>query len=232
MTRATCLILISLSVLGAGPLASSQSPEAVLLEADAAFDRQTAEEGLKGWLAWFAPNAAVFPPSGPVVRGTKGVRAYYEGLASFPPPGFGWTPDRGGMAASGDLGWTVGGWAIEGTEAPGGRYLSIWGQQEDGSWRVVADCGGSPDFRADLGLDEAAVPEPEAKAADWVTFRSADGGMVVRGGVWSRESASGEERSGATTGKALVVFVRGEDGDWEIAAETGFPHPPEAPAEP
>ena len=221
----TAWFVMFLMLAGAALASSEALPESVLIDADRAFNRQTEEEGVDGWLAWFAPNAAVFPTQGPVVRGIKGVTAYYAGLEDFPPAGFGWQPERGGMAASGDLGWTVGDWAIEGAEGVGGRYLSIWGLQADGSWKVVADCGGQPDFRAISGLIGGVIATPEQRAADLATFTSADGDMVVRGGVWKSET------DGTKSGKALVVFVRQDDGAWEVVTEIGFSVPPQAPVE-
>lgn len=62
-----------------------------------------------------------------------------------------WTPARADIAAGGDLGWTTGSYVFRGTGPDGdpiesrGRYVSIWRQQEDGSWKVVMDLGNPVD---------------------------------------------------------------------------------------
>ena len=95
-------------------LASSQAKEpdvSDLLAADRAFYAGTHARGLDGWLAWFAPDAIVLKSDGGLMSGEAEMRAYYESLA-FPPAGFTWTAEAGEIAASGDLGYTVGSWEL------------------------------------------------------------------------------------------------------------------------
>lgn len=58
-----------------------------------------------------------------------------------------WGPVTGGIAESGDLGWTVG-TAVFSMPRPDGtratsysKYLSVWQRQADGSWRYLVDGG-------------------------------------------------------------------------------------------
>ncbi|HYR10632.1 MAG TPA: hypothetical protein VEQ60_22840 [Longimicrobium sp.] len=52
-------------------------------------------------------------------------------------------PVAGGMAASGDLGYTVGDGVSRGEDGRVGytKYLSVWRLQPDGTWRWVVDAG-------------------------------------------------------------------------------------------
>jgi ketosteroid isomerase-like protein len=58
-----------------------------------------------------------------------------------------WGPVLGGIADSGDLGWTIGTATVtypnpDGTSGAGySKYLSVWQRQMDGSWRYVVDGG-------------------------------------------------------------------------------------------
>jgi ketosteroid isomerase-like protein len=53
-----------------------------------------------------------------------------------------WRPTEGDIAASGDLGYTIGRWEFTGAEGSArGSYVTIWRRQPDGSWKVVVDIG-------------------------------------------------------------------------------------------
>jgi len=143
-------VVLSLLVLCLSGLAwaggSGDDPAAILVETDLAFARATAERGRDGWLEYFAENAAIFPTSGPIVRGLDAIRAHYD-TTGFDPRGLTWQPVHAEMAASGDLGYTFGTWRFTGTTADGttvsrtGKYTTIWRKQADGSWKLVADIG-------------------------------------------------------------------------------------------
>lgn len=144
--RKTCALLV-LAVAGlawAGD--ASDDPAAVLIDTDLAFARSTAERGREGWLDYFAEDAAIFPPAGPIVRGLAAIRSHYE-RTGFDPRGLTWEPVHAEIAASGDLGYTYGTWRFTGTSADGaavtrtGKYTTIWRKQADGSWKLVVDIG-------------------------------------------------------------------------------------------
>jgi ketosteroid isomerase-like protein len=58
-----------------------------------------------------------------------------------------WQPVKIDVAASGDLGYTVGTWQLTGKNHKGepvsmkGKYMTVWKKQADGAWKVVADMG-------------------------------------------------------------------------------------------
>jgi len=98
-----------------------------------AFARYVADDGANagsaGSVEWaFGPDA---------------IRAAHEGE----PPGlFFWTPELGDVAASGDLGFTVGYVKVNEqnpdgsvTEVIVAKYLTIWQKQRTGEWRFVVD---------------------------------------------------------------------------------------------
>lgn len=123
-----------------------------LLDADRAFALATAERGAEGWVSWFAEDGAMLVP-GREIRGHEEIRAAME--PAFAEPGYAleWSPERGEIAASGDLGYTVGRYRrtrlVEGdTTRSTGAYVTVWRRQPDGSWRVALDLG---------------VPDPEER---------------------------------------------------------------------
>lgn len=116
-----------------------------LIAADLAFGEATAAKGLEGWLAWFAPDAIIYPSSRPAVKGLTAIREYYK-EAGFDPRNLRWKPTESGISKGGDLGFTSGTWQME-TAGDGkaktarGKYLTVWQRQRDGRYLVLADMG-------------------------------------------------------------------------------------------
>ena len=137
-----------LSLLLAGTAAAA-SPEAVesLKQADLAFCQATKARGLDGWMSYFAPDATGFPAGKPLIHGKPALREYYSGM--FARPGFqiDWRPVQADVAASADLGYTIGTAEFQWRDKDGklvestGKYLTVWKKQPDGKWLVVADLG-------------------------------------------------------------------------------------------
>lgn len=90
-----------------------------------------------------AAFAAFAAPDGTLLGGAYGPQAI--GAAFGGGGTLEWGPTAGGMAASSDLGYTVGTAVQRGAEGQMGytKYLSVWRLQPDGSWRWVVD-GGNP----------------------------------------------------------------------------------------
>jgi ketosteroid isomerase-like protein len=121
-------------------------PRQELLNADRAFDRDTAVRGLEGWMSWFASDAQINPPGGPV-QGTEALRAYYAKM--FAREGFSlrWQPFFAEVSRDGTLGYTLGTAQLSYRDKDGQvvkretRYLTVWRKRRDGVWRVVSDMG-------------------------------------------------------------------------------------------
>jgi ketosteroid isomerase-like protein len=139
----TLLIVTSsgLKMRGAKRMTATADPSAPELEAaDRAFDADTAARGVDGWVAAFAPDGAL-------VRGhdwIAGGAAIAANLDNTHNAGhLRWSPIA--SRVHGDLGFTVGTatWTANDTTEPAwrGSYVTIWGRQPDGSWKVVMDTG-------------------------------------------------------------------------------------------
>ena len=120
----------------------------VLIDAEHAFAKATAERGIDGWMEFMAPNAVVLGAE-PLV-GLDQIRA---GMGKqFNTPGFAltWEPTKAEFLGKGDIGFVVGRWERHFTGEDGkpqvrkGAYLTTWQQQKDKSWKVVSDIG-TPD---------------------------------------------------------------------------------------
>jgi ketosteroid isomerase-like protein len=139
----------SLALLFAVFTGCARSPDlaatrAALLEADRAFNRATAARRTDGWMEFIAEDGAMIRSAG-TITGRAAIR---EDMAkAFADTAFTltWEPDQ--ADASGMLGYTNGHYKAQFRDAKGqpqvrtGRYLTVWKQQADGSWKVVRDIG-------------------------------------------------------------------------------------------
>lgn len=87
--------------------------------------------------AWAATDGALLSGE----YGPDAIRAAFAGGGGT----LEWGPVAGGMAASGDLGYTVGTAVRRGGDGRVGytKYLTVWRRQPNGDWRWVVD-GGNP----------------------------------------------------------------------------------------
>ncbi|HEU4631518.1 MAG TPA: DUF4440 domain-containing protein [Gemmatimonadaceae bacterium] len=133
------------AVVAAPPAAADAAVEQVL-GADRAFAAlSAASDPGSAFGRYAAPDAMVFGAGGVLVLGPAAVQA------GFGPPSpdhtLAWFPVAGGIAGSGDLGFTVG-LAVARFRRPDGsvverpsKYITVWRRQADGRWAFVTDGG-------------------------------------------------------------------------------------------
>lgn len=140
-----------LLIVACGPPWGPPPEPAELIEADREFYEATREQGAEGWAAWFAAQGRMYRQSGYTgpgyVEGRDQIRAAMEDAFADSGTELRWAADTAVVAASGDLGYTLGRWElVVATEAGDsvaghGHYVTIWGRQSDGSWKVLTDIG-------------------------------------------------------------------------------------------
>ena len=112
-----------------------------LLAADGAFSAASVSIGSGPAFEQFAaPNAIAV--SGNFLFGPAAIG---EAFASGPNDVISWVPRFTDVAASGDLGFTVGDASFDLAESPDffSKYLTVWQKQNTGEWLFVADLGNS-----------------------------------------------------------------------------------------
>jgi ketosteroid isomerase-like protein len=126
---------------GAGHRADAAASLAAVLQADRDFAALAAAENVQvAFAAFAAPTGVVMggPEYGPDEIRASFAEAVAAGATLE------WGPILGGVAESGDLGYTVG---LAVSNGPNGKrytkYLSIWQRQPDGRFKYVADGGTS-----------------------------------------------------------------------------------------
>ena len=160
--RFPALTLVALAAGGAPAACGAPAPPtlstpdpAQLLEADRAFAADAAESGVDGWVRWFAPHGAQLIEGGEV-RGLEAIRELMTPAFADPSFSLSWEPTYAEIAASGDLGYTLGRYVRRGSDGKGGsleatgQYFTVWKRGADGEWRVAVD-GGVPDPEPDGG---------------------------------------------------------------------------------
>ncbi|NCT66937.1 MAG: hypothetical protein GXC76_04740 [Rhodanobacteraceae bacterium] len=126
--------LLALSLAAAAP----DPAAAALIAAERGFAADAQRLGVRtAFLTHFDAESWVFRPT-PV--------AALPALARDPDDGHQliWTPQRVGVAASGDLGFSTGPWSAHHAgqaQMAHGQFLSIWKRGNNGIWRVQVDAG-------------------------------------------------------------------------------------------
>src|SRR5262245_44880949 len=140
-------LMLAFSTLhGAPKKPTIEAERKALIQAEADFEAARAEKGLEGWLSFFAEDSAGFPSSGPITFTKTAMRERLRQTWN-PDVTLKWQPVKADVAASGDLGYTVGTWQLTGKNSKGdplsmkGKYMTVWKKQANGEWKVVADMG-------------------------------------------------------------------------------------------
>ncbi|MFH1852534.1 MAG: DUF4440 domain-containing protein [Candidatus Neomarinimicrobiota bacterium] len=116
-----------------------------LLAADRAFSELSVEKGVPAAFDQFmVDDAVIFRDQALPFEGREQIRKLF---ANYPDATLIWEPYLAEVAASGDLGYTLGCWTFSLVNENGetrkstGRYVTIWKKQADDSWKYVFDTG-------------------------------------------------------------------------------------------
>jgi len=145
---AALLLYLAMEKRGAKPFPPAPAASCeTLLRLDAEFDRAVAEKGVEGWVSYFAEDGAMLPAGDNIVKGKEAIRQLMAGAFAAPGYSLRWKPLGADLSGSEDLGYTYGTYVSTGTGADGepvtrhGKYVTVWKEQEDRSWKVVLDIG-------------------------------------------------------------------------------------------
>ena len=136
-----------LTACATAPRGSAASDRAAVMQADRDFNRAAQERRAEGWAEFFADTTMWPIQLAPAGSSRDTTRARSTRMWRNPNFSLQWNPIYADVAASGDLGYTIGKWTRvvkDSTGAPvtaHGTYLTVWRKQKDGSWKVVADTG-------------------------------------------------------------------------------------------
>ena len=142
-------LLLALFLLIFTTAAIAAGPEDVLMQRDrdfaSRFNSANADSRLDIWMSYFADYATI--PAAKPIAGKVAARAFYEKMFADPNFILEWSPTKGELFKSGDLGYTVGRYTAKRKDKDGkftethGTYITVWEKQEDGTWKIVCDTG-------------------------------------------------------------------------------------------
>lgn len=148
MVKTFYLILFVTMLAGCGVNINGDIGKSELIKVDREFSIMSVEKGIAAAFVSYAADSAMILRDNmhPIV----GQNAIGDLWANTPDGAqLVWTPDFADIAASGDLGYTIGHWTYSVTDSSGetqsskGRYVTIWKKQDDGNWKYVFDTGTS-----------------------------------------------------------------------------------------
>ena len=125
------------------PTVDLASERALLMAADKAWSESIHD--IEAFLSFVADGAHFMPFGAPLAQGDA-IRATWEGLTSMPGFGLEWQATSVEVADSGEIGYTIGTFALLTADQDGtallteGKYVTVWHKQADGSWKVRVDC--------------------------------------------------------------------------------------------
>jgi ketosteroid isomerase-like protein len=140
-----CLLISLLSAIAMGQ--EKVDDAALLMQLDRDFDKATAEKGVNGWVAYFAPNGSMLGDTSKPTTGLAEIRAQMDPVFKDSTLTLRWHPTKGEMMIPGVIGYTVGRWERVWKNKEGkwiksiGSYSTTWKKQPDGSWKIVLDSG-------------------------------------------------------------------------------------------
>lgn len=125
-----------------------EAAKAAIRKADVDFCKATGERDAKKAAAFLADDITFFP--GEKASGRETFLKTWAPFFTEGGPTLTWEPTFVDVAASGDLGYSVGDYERKAKDAQGrltvghGHYVTIWRKQTDGSWKAVLDIGTPP----------------------------------------------------------------------------------------
>jgi ketosteroid isomerase-like protein len=171
-----------------------------LIDAERSFAAAAMEKGIRdSFLEYLAEGSVVFHPVPADARQAYSAREIIPGILS-------WEPAFAEIAASGDLGYTIGPYEFRAEESgddqvSNGYYISVWHRPDGGEWRVKADIGTvnppPPPEWQELTFrnpDPRAEPGPEAMPLDRLEHELAERGRSDGAAAAYREFAAADIR--------------------------------------
>lgn len=142
------LVFVSFLILGISGCAQKVDIEAdrtALRNADEQWSKSAEAKDVGGFTGAVTETDSILPPNAPILMGKEAIRRWASKLMANPGFSAGWHLTIVDVAASGDLGYTVGTYELKLRDAAGnlvserGKYFTVWRKQSDERWQVVFD---------------------------------------------------------------------------------------------
>jgi ketosteroid isomerase-like protein len=124
---------------------SIQPVERILRDLDAEWAKAAAAKDVEQTLAYYSNDAIVLPPNATSAATKEAIRNVWKDMLASPGLVISWKPIRVQVGKSGEMAWVSGTYELTMNDAAGrpindrGKYLEVWEQQADGTWKCRAD---------------------------------------------------------------------------------------------
>ncbi len=122
-----------------------EADESTLREWDAQWSKAASAKDVDKTVSYYADDALVLPPNGPVPTSKDALRKTWEGMLTAPGFSGGWKATKVEVAKSGDIGFVSGTWEFTWNDAKGkpvtdrGKFVEVVKKQANGQWKCVTD---------------------------------------------------------------------------------------------
>lgn len=143
---AACLVtLTGCNVTVQPPPDTRPADEAAIRSASAEWAKVAAAKDLDKTLSYYADDASMYPPNGPIVTGPEARRSMWTKLLSPAELVFSNSATKVEVAKSGDIAYETGTFQESFKDDKGqpvsvvGKYVVVWKKQASGQWKAVVD---------------------------------------------------------------------------------------------
>jgi ketosteroid isomerase-like protein/quercetin dioxygenase-like cupin family protein len=145
MSRLATLVVVAAFTASCAHTVNVEQEKAALMAADAEWLKTVKD--IDKFVSYFTPDGTMGMAGMPAMKGPQAIKASFGPMMQAPGFDISWKATRAEVAASGDLGWTAGTYAITMNNPAGspmtehGKYVTNW-KKIAGAWKVVEDTGG------------------------------------------------------------------------------------------
>ena len=138
-------VVLSVSLPASAQSSKEEAARAALLKTDTEWAEAAGTKDVERIVSFWTDDAVIYPPGEAPVAGKEAIRKYVGESLNIPGFAVSWTPTQAVVAASGDLGYTLGTNAFTFPDAEGrlttahGRYVTVWRKDGRAGWRCVVD---------------------------------------------------------------------------------------------
>jgi len=142
MKGITCLAIAF--CLACGQQKSTEILRNEIVEAERAFAKMAAQEGVATAFEAFADSNVVLLRGDKLIKGKDGMAAYFA-AGTLQDVKLSWEPEFVDVAAAGDMAYTYGPYTFSARDTTGtqvaasGYFHTVWKRQPDGAWKFVWD---------------------------------------------------------------------------------------------
>jgi len=128
-----------------------EADERAIREIEIEGSKAAAAKDMERYMSFIADDAVEFEPGKPMDTGKEAIRKGIDAFFAIPGASLTFQTAKVVVARGGDLAYTYGTYAMTMNDAKGkpvndkGKYVTVYGKQPDGKWKVVVDI-----FNSDL----------------------------------------------------------------------------------